>query len=302
MVRADGPAMDNLPVLSSWIEGCLADPAPFPRRALPAWLSELGQRHGFFRDCGLASTIDCPSCDETHVCPVRRNGSTEFEFYCDRRRWRPIGRAAVELVQFSRPHLISAIATTAGCSWSPHQDAGDSVIRLGELNTASGRRTWTLAYADGLEGPDRLAGMIQTLKRMNPGGLVITPSRMPLHLPLPKKYVIAPLHAVLRIGNHTLTFDASAAFDLLGEHADSPDEPGRKTLIEIEKDLWIQHHRDADWPGDSFTAQADFILNRWPKGNDAPVPNKRYTIAGHISANNQKWAAEANSKSGPKDR
>lgn len=294
--------MNTLATLSSWIESSLADPAPFPRQALPASLAPLGQHHGFFRDCGLAPTIDCPDCDDPHPCQVRRKSQQEFEYFCDRRRWRPIDRAAVELVQFSRPHLIAALATAAGCPWSPHQDTGESVMRLGEINTASGKTTWTLAYADGLEAEEKVAVLIKTLKRMKPGGLVMTPSRVSALLPLPKKFVIAPLKSVFRIHGRALTFDASAALELLGEHADTTGKPGRKTPIAVEKDLWIQHHRDADWPPDSSIAQANFILARWPRGGDAPEANRPETVAGHISAHRRAWAAEAMSKPDPTPR
>lgn len=249
--------MDSLRALSSWVESCTADPTSFPRNALPADLSRLGYLHGFFRNCGLASSIDCPVCDEPHDCKVRRTKDGDFEYYCHLRKWRPIDCAAVELVQFSRPHLIAAIAAAAGSAWSPHQDTGELLVRLGELNTASGKSSWTLAYADGLEAPETMVTVIKALKRMKPGGLVITPSRVTPLLPLPKKYVIAPLYVVFQIHSGTLAFQVDAAFDLLGEHADTPAQAGRKTPIEIEKSLWIHHRHDAEWPAGEFGAQAD---------------------------------------------
>lgn len=286
--------MDLLRALSSWIESCIKDPAPFPRNAIPAEVCALGNRHGFFRTCGLASTIACPVCDETHDCKVRRTKDGDFEYYCHLRDWRPIDCAAVDLVQFSRPHLIAAIAAAAGSAWSPHQDPGEALVRLGELNTASGKSSWTLIYADGLEAPEKVTMLIQSLKRMKPGGLVITPSSVSPVLPLPKKYVVAPLHVLFRIHSGRLAFDVVAGFGLLGEHADTPAQAGRKSPIEVEKSLWIHHRHDAEWPVGEFGAQADYILARWPSGEDAPRANKRATVAGHISAHQTEWEADAN--------
>lgn len=283
----------TLDALASWIEACIADSTPFLHNALPADIAELGRRYAFFKPCGTPDSIDCPTCEDPHPCPVRPKTARVFEYFCARTRWQPISRADIELVRFSRPDLVAAMATAAGCSRSRNADADLPAIRLGELNTPSGRKTWTLVYADNLTDPERLTSVIQSLKRMKPGGLVITPSRITPLLPLPKQFVLTPLKDVMRAEDGKLVFDINAAFDLLGEYRDAPSDPGRKSPIETEKALWRQYRHDAAWPQDCYAAQADFILARWPQHAQAPRPNARETIAGHISRHHQTWATEA---------
>lgn len=173
----------------------------------------------------------------------------------------------VTLIGFDRNAFMRALAKAIGVD---HENiryyAGNKLVRLGDIVRASASPPWVLAYADGLEDENNLAGVIEALACQFPKGpgLIATPSILPVNLPLPNHHRLIALHDLFRGCENGFVIDHAAADVRLGRRKKLPGQAGRPTERETTRHLWAQLSQREGWPS-ARGHQVELVLSNWPE-------------------------------------
>ncbi len=158
---------------------------------------------------------------------------------------------------------------------------GQRLASLGFVASDSNRREWVLTYADRLDDEAGLTRVIEALASELPSGpgLVVTPSPVPLNLPLPRNYNLIALHELFSGHEDGFRVNQEVVEIRLGRSKKAPGQPGRPSERELVKEIWLPARLSDTWPTQR-TAQAKILLSRWPAEHESRPAVK--TIENHI--------------------
>lgn len=272
--------------LSNWINRFLAKNTGVPRAVLIREnfaLLLLAELLGIIRKVGVARDIACPVCaEEPHICRVISKENSRFEVNCIANGPVELSHDDVTLVTFDRQALLDALTSAAGGGTRNLKSFADGrLYRLAFVESVGAHSGWTLGYADGLEDENVLAGLISALaEQFKQGpGLIVTPTVIPMSLPLPSNYRFARLHELFRGSKTEFSLDHGVADLRLGRRKKNPGQAGRPSEKEVSRRIWQKESRKEGWP-EKRADQAERIRARWP--TDMEEKPAAGTLANHI--------------------
>jgi hypothetical protein len=277
----------DLILLARWINGCLMCEGPIPRRSLAnadLGVLDLAERCGIFRGAALANRMTCHYCEDPHACTVACGPDGVYHYRCLANGRVNVDEHDLALLAFDRAALLAAlVAAISGPVSGIRLFAKERLARLGFVASHPNRQAWVLGYADGLDDEAALTRVIDALaaEMANGPGLVVTPSPVPMSLPLPRGYRLIALRELFFGRKDGFHIDHEAAEVRLGRPKSAPGSPGRPSQREVVRKIWLAARQSENWPAQR-TAQAEMILSHWPPQHGARPAAK--TIKHHIGS------------------
>jgi hypothetical protein len=282
--EVDAEARLDLAPLSQWINAFLFTNL-IPRfGCADEKVAQLCETLKIFQSRGLAETVACRECEEPHVATVMFDEGRIY-YWCLLNGDIEVAKQDLELIAFDRNQLIDALSAAACLPARGRAfHAGGRLVQLGFV--ADQEREWFLSYADDLDNPNTLAGVVDSVAKMLPDGpgLIATPSRVPLVLPLPRSYKLIALHELFFGTVDRILLDLPVAWSRLGWRKVIPGTPGRPTQREAIRQMRVELIKRGEWPK-SRRAQASVMLERWPQGDRTrPAPKTIENLRPQIEA------------------
>ncbi len=264
--------------LSSWLNVVSRTSRILYRRPLAeqaASILSLCEASGIIAFQGLALEVTCRECDDPHVAQILYQG-VSYHYLCPMNGVISLTEDDLKLVRCDKKALLRALSASAGLKENAARVLNDgSLVYLGLTAQDRGNQPWGLAYAEGLEDPNILAGVIENIQQRfcDGPGLIVTPSRVALTLPLPRSYKLIALHELFFGESDRITLDLQMARTRLGRREKVPRTPGRPTKRETTRRLQAELKSAGDWPA-SASLQVRLIQAQWPQEDwPPPAPN-----------------------------
>lgn len=268
----------SLKHLSCWLNALGRTEMPAPRRLLAeqsASILSLCEANGIVAFKGRASERTCRECADPHVAQIifERGG---YNYFCPMNGVVVLTEDDLKLVKFHKDALLRALTASAGLKESaPREFADGLLVYLGLIGQKGANRLWGLAYAEGLDDPNTLADVLENIRQRFPDGpgLIVTPSRIALTLPLPRQYKLVAFHELFFGEENRIVLDWEMAQVCLGRRVKVPGAPGRPTKREITRVLRAKLIKEGNWPA-KVSTQIGVISTHWPRSEWPPPCNK----------------------------
>ena len=277
-----GEARVALSSLSQWLNVSLRSGRPLPRRAYNVErLRPLCETLGILSFQGVAREVTCQECEDPHPAIVNHHCG-RYAYNCLLNGEIELHDDDIRLFAIDRDAFLDALANATNLAARNRISYAEGrLVRLGFVSDED--RIWPLAYADDLARPNVFAAVQETIEKQFPDGpgLIATPSRVHLNMPLHRSYGLIPLHELFFGQANQIMLDREVALIRLGRRKKSPGVPGRPTEREETRRIRSDFLQRDQWPS-GRAAQVQLIEENWPDGGpQIPAPK---TIEAHLRA------------------
>lgn len=280
LAALEAEARVDLSSLSQWLNVSLRSGKSLPRRAYSVErLQLLCETLGVLSFQGIAQEVTCRECEFPHPANVIYDCG-RYVHNCLLNGEIELTENDVRLFAIDRDALLDALANAANLAVrNSISYAEGRLIRLGFVSDDD--RIWPLAYADDLTRPNVFAALQEAIEKQFPDGpgLIATPSRVHLNVPLHRSYALIPLLELFFGQANQFVLDQQVAITRLGRRKKNPGVPGRPTEREETRRIRSDIRKRGQWPS-GRAAQVKLIEENWPDGGpEIPTPK---TIEAHL--------------------